>query len=459
MDILFPIVAFLATFLMSQRSLAGGILSVITVGYFSGIIRANFQSIATTFFFDAAVAGLYISVGFGHTRTLKRAIMGSGGQFCMLLVIWPAFLTLVPVNHFLVQLVALRGTVWLLPLFILATKLKLEDLKQFARVLAVLNTITFFVGTYIYINGVESLYPKNEVTRIIYQSKDVRNSATEDNNHRVPSTFLSAHAYGGTMVLTLPLLLGRLFQRKPNIFERGLLIAGVLSALVGLLYCGARQPLWVFCMLVILTWIQSGMSAKAGIYVFLLAGTIMYFSMGNERFQRGFSVVSTDGDKMFVGNRLKNSINEELYNEFFLYPLGSGMGSSFGTSLPYFLSHLAPEIKGQENEYSRILIDQGWIGLGLWLAFLYWVHFPRPRSNNPDISLLLCMTHSTTALIWATAFIGAGILSSIPGTALLLVNMGVLVGHRENEARRIKMSKVRRILINRISEWGRFSSD
>src|SRR6185503_8847018 len=111
---------------------------------------------------------------------------------------------------------------------------------------------------------------------------------------------------------------------------------------------------------------------------------------------------------------------------------GAGMGSSVGTSLPYFLADRAPVAIGLENEYSRILVDQGLVGLGLWVAFLVWL-LHRPPPLRLDVSWGLCVVFMFALVLtnWLTAFIGSGTLSSIPGSVLLLTQMGILVRVRE----------------------------
>ena len=64
------------------------------------------------------------------------------------------------------------------------------------------------------------------------------------------------------------------------------------------------------------------------------------------------------------------------------YPFGAGMGSAVGTSIPYFLADVAPEQIGLENEFSRILVDQGWFGLGGWLAFVGWLYVRPPPAGR-----------------------------------------------------------------------------
>ena len=98
-----------------------------------------------------------------------------------------------------------------------------------------LNLVALAVGVYIYLYGVEVLYPVNAITQIIYNSKDVAGYKF----HRVPSSFLSAHAYGGTMLHTLPFLLDRLAGVTVRLLDRCLALAGVVAAAGGLLMCGA----------------------------------------------------------------------------------------------------------------------------------------------------------------------------------------------------------------------------
>jgi hypothetical protein len=411
-----------------------GLISAIGVGYFSGVIRANYQSIETTFLFDTAIVALYASVFLGHTPKFRKVFSGLSGQFVLILILWPLFLACVPINHYLVQLVALRGNVWLLPLIIIATRLKLADVFVLTRGFAVLNIIAMGVGVYLYFNGVESLYPRNDVTRVIYNSQDVVGGL-----FRIPSVFLSAHAYGGTMVLTIPFLLGGMVYQKRHLLERGLFAMGLVGAVAGILFCAARQPLWMLGMILVATWIQTGMSLKFGLIMALFAGSGLYAMSGNERFQRGMTLHVGDGDKSFTYNRIYGSVNEQLFETIFELPLGAGMGTSVGTSIPYFLSEYQPEPVGAENEYSRIAVDQGWVGLGCWLFFLVWCHFPRPTSTNSSQSFLLRMLHSTTGLYWATAFIGTGTLTSIPSAAIMLISVGFLINQREVEQRKERM--------------------
>ena len=301
MGIAFFLVAFAVVLLATFRSLGWGFLAVVAVGYFNGVIRANYLGVFTTFMFDAAVLGLYVGYFLGKSRWVEGAGSGPAGRFVLFLIVWPSLLCLLPVNHFLVQCVALRATVWFLPVLLIATRLTTADLAVFARGLAVLNLVALAGGIYVFENGVEALYPNNAITQIIYGSKDVGGFKY----HRVPSTFLSAHAYGGTMLATLPFLLGRLVGLKVRLADRCLAVAGVVAAAGGMLMCGARSPLILLALTLAIAWLLSRLSLTLGLVGVVLVAGGLWFASTSERFQRASSLEDTE----MVGNRIAMSAN------------------------------------------------------------------------------------------------------------------------------------------------------
>ena len=86
--------------------------------------------------------------------------------------------------------------------------------------------------------GLAPFFPVNEITRLIYTSHDVASGY-----YRLPASFTSAHAYGGTMVTLLPLLLLRLEGVK---VRRWLTLAAIGLASLGVFACGARSPVVLF---------------------------------------------------------------------------------------------------------------------------------------------------------------------------------------------------------------------
>ena len=107
----------------------------------------------------------------GEVASVEGAGSGPAGRFVLFLIVWPSLLCLLPINHFLVQCVALRATVWFLPVLLIATRLTTADLAVFARGLAVLNLVALAGGIYVFENGVEALY---QTTRSPRSSTDRR---------------------------------------------------------------------------------------------------------------------------------------------------------------------------------------------------------------------------------------------------------------------------------------------
>jgi hypothetical protein len=78
-----------------------------------------------------------------------------------------------------------------------------------------------------------------------------------------------------------------------------------------------------------------------------------------------------------------------------------------------------------ENEYARILGEQGVIGLFLWLCFLVWF-YQRARiafASGPWATTRR-LTWCLVAIGFGTAWIGTGLLTSIPGTVMIMIGAG-----------------------------------
>lgn len=422
--LLVPVGAFLGVLALTLRSLGWGFVGVLALGYFNGYIRANYLSIHTTFMFDAGVLGLYLGFFAGRPLDVNEVVNSPAGRWVLFLMAWPALLCLFPVNDFFVQLVALRATVWFLPVLLVASRLRADDLTIIARGLAVLNLVALAGGIYVYQYGVESLYPQNAVTQIIYMSRDVGGFEY----HRIPSFFLSAHAYGGAMLFSLPLLLERVFGREVPFLDRGLAVAGVAAAVAGILMCAARSPIVSFVVAALVAWMVTRFNPLVGLLAIVLGAAAVAVASTDERLQRVMSLQDTE----MVSDRVQMSANQSFFELMVDYPVGAGMGSSSGTSIPYFLAARAPQAIGLENEYSRILVDQGLIGLGLWVLFLFWLlHRPPPLRLRTPWGIAVVLMFALVFTNWATAFIGSGTLSAVPGSVLLLMQMGILVRVRE----------------------------
>jgi hypothetical protein len=420
MDVAFFGIAFAGVFLATFRSLGWGFLAVITIGYFNGVIRANYLGVFTTFMFDSGVLGLYLGFLIRKSHREKGVVLGPAARFVVFLIAWPVFLCFIPVNHFLIQCVALRATVWFLPVLLLATRLTTGDLALLARGLAMLNLVALAAGVYVYLYGVEALYPHNAITELIYRSHDVG----EAGYHRIPASFLSAHAYGFTMLATLPFLLDRCVGVRVRLVDRWLAAAGVVAAAGGLLMCGARSPFVALALSSAIALLLTRFSFKIAFVLAVLVGVGFAVARDNERFQRA----RTLGDVERVTGRVSNSVNLGVLDLVFGYPFGAGMGTAVGNSVPFFLRDLAPEQIGAENEYCRIMIDQGWFGVAGWLLFVGWLCARPPSARPPGPWRLgVVFMYSLIVAQWTTAFIGNGLLAAIPGAFLMLTEMGVLV--------------------------------
>lgn len=427
MELFIPIAAFAVALLGAFRSPGWGLAGVVAVGYLNGVVRANFLGVYSTFMFDAALLGLYVGFLVFHPQRAALALRHPGGVFVLLLVLWPAVMAAVPVNDYLVQLVALRGTVWFLPVFLITTRFTPADLTSFSRAIAALNLLAVAVGVYEFQFGVEAVFPRNAVTDIMYRSNDVAGYTAL----RIPSTFLNAHQYGGAMLLTLPLLLDRLFDRGVGVFDRLLAAAGVAAAAAGLLLCAARSPVVVLAVTVLVAWLCSRFSLWFGLAAGVLVVAGVALAGTSERLQRAVTLDDTE----MVSRRVGGSVNANFLDVLVEYPLGAGMGSSVGTSIPFFLADRAPEQVGLENEFSRITVDQGWVGLGLWVVFLGWLlaRPPHARFATPW-QLGRVLMYALLLSSWGTAFIGTGMLSAIPGSVLMIAQMGILAAGRGSSA-------------------------
>ena len=295
--------AFLLALLGTRRSPGWGLAAVVGVGYFSGAVRANYPSMGTTFMFDFAVLGVYAGT-FLTPGAWPAAWASPPGAWVKWLVVWPALLTLVPVHDPFIQLVGLRASVWYVPVLLIAYRLGDDDLTALARGLAGLNLIALAVGVYLYQNGIEALYPRNAITELMYRSGDVAGG-----QYRIPSTFLNAHGYGGTMLLTAPFLIDRLARRGVGGVERVALAVGLAAAVGGILLCAARTPFLIATAATALAWPLAGMSVRVGAGVGVLVAGVLVAAGNDERLSRGLSALD---DTDTISERAKGGANEQF---------------------------------------------------------------------------------------------------------------------------------------------------
>lgn len=417
--------AFVFAYVAARRSLVAGIITVMTVGYFYGILRANLPDTYSHFIFDSAVLGLYLPQLFVKTSREEKRRMQMLRLWVGVLIAWPFLLFLIPVQDYAVQLVGLRGNIFLLPFVLLGARLKDEDFSKLALAFAVLNLIAFAFACAEFTLGVERFFPQNAVTELIYKSVIDENYANPDRSTalRIPATFTGAHAFAGMMVLTFPLLFGawvRLKERAGEQRRKNLLAASMVVSILGVFMAAARSPVVILAGILLMV-IRSGrMKAQVWALSFVMLAGVGWIVSSEERLQRFMTLQDID----FVSERIYWSVNESFLDLAVEYPMGNGLGGG-GTSIPYFLQGrvIAPT-NYMENEYARIVLEQGVFGLCLWAAFVAWV-FGRGTVRRADEWFLgRRLLWVACAAFFATGMIGKGLLTSIPGTALLLLGVG-----------------------------------
>jgi O-Antigen ligase len=408
------ILALIATYLAGRRSLGVGLIGLFTFGYFYGIIRANMPVAASHFIFDAALLGLYASQKWSGVKNSTRS--GGLSAWLLLLGLWPALIIFMPFQPLLVSLVGFRGAVFFLPMALFGSRMKERDLYQLSMGLSALNLAVLAFAGAEYFLGIERFFPLNAVTALIYGSADVAGGF-----NRIPATFVTAHAYGGSMVASLPFLIG-IWDQAQQRLVRLTAVVGIAAAFLGILLSATRVNFVLSAALVFVAIFNPRMKAsRRAIFLVFIVG-MMALALSNERLQR-FKTLS-DSDS--VEERIAGSVNRGFFEILIEYPMGNGLGGG-GTSMPYFLQGQVRNPVSMENEYARILSEQGIIGLVLWLGFIVWF-LSRSRQILTKGRWATCRR-----LIWVTSVtglisgvIGTGMLTSIPATAILLLGMGFL---------------------------------
>jgi hypothetical protein len=105
------------------------------------------------------------------------------------------------------------------------------------------------------------------------------------------------------------------------------------------------------------------------------------------------------------------------------YPFGNGLGGG-GTSIPYFLRQRITNPVLMENEYARIMLEQGIMGLLMWIAFIFWLLSRRDRDRSDSWYIGRRLAWISCGTFFLTAVMGTGLLTSIPLTSLFLLLAG-----------------------------------
>jgi hypothetical protein len=412
------LLAFLSSYWAARKHLVAGLAVTLFWGYTYGIARANILNAASHFIFDAALIACFTAL-LGQRLSLdQQRRSGALRDWLSVLMGWTLLIALLPFQAPLVTLVGLRGNLFFIPVALLASRIRDVDLRAFTVCLAALNLLALGFGVAEYFMGIERFFPFSEVTLIIYRSRDVAGG-----NYRIPSIFANAHAYAGTMVATIPFLLGLIGLPQAAKWQRWFGVAGMVAALFGVLFSNTRTNFVVVALLLISFLLIGKMSPslKGAILVIIIA--IGAVAMSNERFQRFRSLEESGA----MTGRLAGSVNRTFLEVVFDYPLGNGLGGG-GTSVPHFLAHQVRRAVAVENEYARIALELGVPGLVLWVSFILWilsrvfvVQKRDPWASTRRILAIYLLFN------FASSLIGTGMLTAIPATFISMFSIGWLV--------------------------------
>lgn len=421
--------AFTLGLVAGAHSLAAGVGAVLGVGYAYGILRANVPEPASHFIFDAAVLGLYLTQVLRPVKASDRSRMRTLTLWVGLLIGWPLLLLFVPVQHPLVQLVGFRGNVFLLPFLLLGARLSREDAYALALWMAWLNVGAFGFAAAEFFVGIERFFPRNEVTRLLYMSRDVAGYKA----YRIPACFTSSAAYGGTLVATLPWLIGAWAQQgggawgghrtppssRKRAWHGGLFVVAFAVTVLGVFMSASRLSTVMMGVLLLSLVFTRRLGAKVWLGLVVMLPLVGYLIATEQRLQRFTTLQDIDR----VATRIEGSVNMSLLEAVVLHPLGNGLGGG-GTSVPHFLRQYLTDVVVFENEYARLALELGLPGLLLWLGFIGWVlSRPRPRAGEPW-AVGRRLLRLDLAMRFAVGCIGTGLLTAIPGTMIWCLAAG-----------------------------------
>lgn len=428
---------FVICFLAASRSLKAGLCAVIAVGYLYGIIRANVPGTLTYLLFDIAAIALYLPQLWRPMSLEQRIGSRELRIWVSLLIGWPVLLFVAfPTNSPFVEAVGLRANAFLIPFMILGTRITSDDLHDITYFVAALNVGAVAVGTAEYFLGIARFFPLNEVTEIIYRSHDL----LERTAFRIPATFSSAHAFAGTMAVTLPLLIGSWanVRKGRQTWHEWLLTLSIVASFLGIFMAAARLHTVTAGVIALVVTFSGRLSGRQWLRWVVAVAIIGYVVAGNVRLQR-FTTLS---DRSGVRERIGGSVNEDFFTVVTAHPLGRGLAGG-GTSVPYFLESELPRDYGAvlENEYARIALEQGLPGLMLWIAFIAWVLVNGSGPIRDELGLTRRLVWVVSASNFTSGLLGMGMLVSVPQSALMFIAVGWMTTSRRSAATTAVMAR------------------
>src|SRR5438093_11611636 len=407
--------AFLLTYSAARRSLGPGLIATLAIGYAYGITRANYPDGYTYFVFDAAVLGLYGGQLFRPLIGTERRDIRQLQTWVLVLVAWPVLLMFLPFQDPLIRLVGLRGSIFFVPFLLLGARLEPRDLYKLAIGIAVLNLCAATLAGVEFSVGIERFFPRNPTTDIIYRS----NALADFSAYRIPSSFPNAAAYAGTMVMTMPLLIGAWQHTRGSRWQGLLITAALLASALGVFMAGSRSHTMVFLLIALVVVFAPRLRSAYRVGWLVLLVCVGWGVWSDQRLQR-FTTLS---DSDYVTRRVRGSVNMTFFDSISTYPIGYGLGGG-GTSVPYLLQGRLEQPVALENEYARIALEQGVPGLCLWAAFIMWVFTRSFLAPNDAWFLARRLVWVVCAVDFALGMTGTGLFTSVPQSCLMLISVG-----------------------------------
>jgi cell division protein FtsW (lipid II flippase) len=235
----------------------------------------------------------------------------------------------------------------------------------------------------------------------------------------------------------MPLLLNAWTQKRTGRLDYWLFMLALVASLLGVFMGASRSWAGIMILAFGSTFFMGQMNVRVLLGSIALAVCVGLIVANNPRLQRFTTLQDTE----MVENRFATSVNESFVAALHDYPMGNGLGGG-GTSIPYFLQDRVKDTVVMENEYGRILLETGIPGLLIWLIFIFWAI----AHGIPDgeWGLALRLTRNLLALSFATAVLGTGLLTWVPGTPMLLAFLGwtTTAGARAPAASRVAQPQV-----------------
>ena len=430
--------AFGVAYWYGRRSLVAGVTAVLAVGYVHGIIRANLFEVLAYFIFDFAVIGLYIALYTQRMEPEEQRKIRKIKPWLMLLILWPTFLLAFQYQEPLVQIVGLRAAVFFLPFLLIGARLDDHQVYRLSLSLAVLNLLAFAMAVVEFVVGVDTFFPRSHLTEIIYISTDAIEGRLDV--FRIPSTFSNSHSYAGTMVMTIPFLAGAWIQKHSRRWHGNLLLAALLCSILGVFMAASRINIVVLLLLLTVLPFAPRVKAMARIaWVFAAIGLGIYIA-NEPRLQRVLTLKNTE----LVAERIEMGVNEDFVDLAMKFPFGNGLGGG-GTSMPYFLEQRVRNKNMMENEYAHIMLEQGIIGLAIWISFIGWSFTRRAIHRKERWYMGRRLAWLAGASYMIISFIGTGAFYAIPQSCLLLMSMGWFTVPQPRQTRAAAQAVVRRL--------------